>query len=307
MWYIPMMFGILFGALVVITGMISFAIRRKKRKSNPEERYKDLKKGGIILIVVGIMIMTIFGTAMFCLYEDYDKEKGKSIITCLKEEIYYNTFAFTKDVIEGTEFNHSDEGFYYQGKHYTLVGAMTVQYKDEYRGKAVARLKDSKATVFRYNHPSGSDMLCAMYGVYCSDEDMDELSDYYSKGEFKYEISYYESPAYDIETEMEISNDLFFHLYKADSSKMKLAIEEHDKVEEDETPETTIWLTQHSMDGRFSRTLAVDITSENDIYVLGRTTECNSPEEIGERGNVYLITDQKLKEEVFALREQVKR
>lgn len=291
------------GAIPILTGIILLAVWGYKRRRNPEEKHKGMKRAGIILIIIGVLILASPVIAvMLYLYKSHLEWLQNE-----KAEKYSTTYIDTGVEITAKE-NQIYKGFDFQDKYYVKVSAMEVEYEDEGRGEAVANVADSEMTVFDYDSPSGCDMLCIERDIYCWEEEKEELEEYYRQGEFKYQISFEDPMEKVYQKEVDFENDVFFGLYDVKTDYTEMTDYYEGKLGTEDIlgrPRSIYELKQSSVDGEFNRGFEVVIFQDGEVYLRERTPVFYEYDN-GEIENLYKVIEPVAKKKLLEYEEILK-
>ena len=249
----------LIGAIPFITGIVLIS-GGTRRNAWSNKQFKTDLIIGIVLIAVGTSVANIPSA-----FDVYDL--AGTALTILHDNdrlSFYNAYVETGTKVEATEDSAADSGFDYNGMHYSRVNSMRVALHDSYRKEAAANLADEK-TLFRYDNRSGCDLLCLKYSVYCPDEQMHALEEYFRNGEVTYVCCGNRSYAKSFEPS--ISDDTFFFLYDTDPITVELSDNDihHSRFSDD--PSQGYTLTQFSGDKELERSFCVVRGADGEVYI----------------------------------------
>ncbi len=252
------------GIVPLILGIVLLAIRGDKKRRNPEKKYGGMKVWGVLFTTMGGIIVGIPTLTVLLIVGSGIVMGGVDTVLTTIEESYFGKYVDTGITIAADFEDVYEEGFAYEGKHYTVVNAMYLEYKDENRGEAVANL-EKKKTVFLYENAADCDMLCIRENIFCSDEDIEKLNDYYRQGEFKYSVSFYDDKDEDIEKEIDFSDEAYFTVFDMDQEMIQEVVNEEEEGDWDDM--LSFHLEQNSEDELVSRSMYIYVTPEQEVYV----------------------------------------
>lgn len=262
-----------FVVIALIIGVISLSIgitiliARSAKKKNTLKKNMPTKVAGITFIVLGFLVggipLTFIGviTISGVLHQKHSQA----------EKSYYDRCVETNAIITGAGDSFLDDGFYYNNMHYTAINCMSVEYLDENRTEAVANSSDRQLTVFNYNSPSGCSLLCIKDNIYCCDNELNTLDEYYRNCKFTYTYEYYDDKDKFQNTKIDFYDDLFFLIYDLEPEFTTECSDDFYCFFEDNNykSKTHFMLQQVSSDKAFSRSYYVDVTTTGDVFIHG--------------------------------------
>lgn len=269
------------GAATAFVGILILAIRSvRKRKTGKKHRVSKILgticivAGGLTAIIpLALVALIVGGGAVMSIFD-------------AREEAYFSKYVKTDTVVEASE---DSDCFECKGEKYVPVNCFYVTYRDKNRKEAVANLKQEEGTVFRYQHPSGCRLLCIYDSIYCWEDDMEKLKEYYCNGQFNYVCEYYDGEDGDEEPhEMKVafSDDLFWELCEKKTEKLKLVSKDRSNYDLEILYQFDI--EQNRTEENMSRYLFVTVSTDGGVYID------QAEPLVGDEKNtdyLYLVTD----------------
>ncbi len=297
--------AIIFGGILEIVGIALLAIKSSK-KDKYMVSYKKLELTGILCFVFGSLMISVpicYGL-IFGGGENVENSPYSSAV----ESEYYSTYVETKETLSSTYSDIlSDRAIEWNGKKYIEIFGMTHLYQDEYRKDGVTNsavdATEGQFTVFRYEHPSGCDMLCMRDLIYCAEEDISSLENYYRQGPFVYKVYSMLDNEYLTEN-AEIPDVMFFELFDLNTQKLSAYSQtDYDwKMYKNGTAQY-YKIEQYSEDERFCREVEIDISSKQEVF-LRNISSSYANEGNRMQGGVYLVGDPILQKQLIDLEKQ---
>ncbi len=282
------------GVIPFIVGIVTLAVRGFKRRKNPDKKYRGMKVCGIILTVIGVLVAGVPLLLMTLIL-------GGGILSFVYDEIearFWEKHVDTGVVIEADYDELYENGFYFEGKHYTEVVPMQLVSWDKNRGEAVANLKEGDDTVFVYEDSSDCDLLCVQKEIFCSDKDREKLAQYYQQEEFIYHIYDYGDDS--VDKKIDFSPEMYFDLSEMNEDIVQ-------KVEN----ENNVWdsmlsfnLHQYNKSTTIWRTIDIYISPEQEVFIE-EATPLFWKEEV-DYDTKYQVIDEEAAKELIQIGEQVK-
>jgi hypothetical protein len=249
---IPFSFGI-----VLISGRGSVNTRKN-------QYYKTDLVIGIVLIVIGTSVANI------PMAFDVVDMTG-TVQTIFQDKMrldFYNAYVKSDATVDATEASAYESGFDYNGMHYTRVNGMKVTLHDPFRKDAAAidTKADEKKTLFRYENQSGCDLLCLKYSIYCPDEQINTLDEFFRDGELTYVCL--DNSRYSKSVEENITDGYFFCIYDMDPSVVEACSGDHSQYKYlSSDPTAGFMVTQISGDKELERSFCVEIGIDDEVYI----------------------------------------
>ena len=228
------------------------------------------KKKHIILLIVELLFLipgsaclmpTAGGAAVLMIGSSVNLHKQEKRTDYFAEHVDTDTvIQLGPDTIRGRATLARDS-FEINGTEYVYYSGSSVEYRDSHRGEAIANLadEDDELTVYRYNiEPTDCDIVCAGWKVYIASEDADRILEYYSEGDFTYELS--EHSGSSKTEEVDISDEVYLSVINGDPGYTELLVGGFNT-------EKSYYLEQISSNGFFKRKMHVMLDREGDIYV----------------------------------------
>lgn len=256
----------LIGAIPFITGLALICGRpvgnaRQNLNVNTELAF------GILLIIVGTSIANI---PLACDVIDF-AGTAQAILSDKDHLDFYNEYVKTDISVDATEASAAKSGFDYNGVHYSRVNGMRVKLHDPYRKEAAANLADEKKTIFRYDNQSDCDLLCLAYSVYCPDEQLEALDDYFRNDKLTYVCCRNKNNAKSVK--ISISDRRFYSICDMDPSIVEVC--SGDSIQSQyfwDDPEAGYTITQISGDKELTRSFCVVISYKDEVYIRSIST-----------------------------------
>ncbi len=295
LYYLLFLFICLVTAILISPiGIACLAVRKDKMKREWGE-FPKLKWFGRICTVLGLTGFVLLVTGIIFLASGaYEKQQCKIL------DEYFFAKEDTGNILKEDGENVYTNGIIINDKKYIAVDAMSLEYGDKNRTEAIANYKNGK-TIFRYEHPSGCDMVAYIYGIYCNENDIEKLDQYYRQDEYRYYA--YNSDTYFLPekwNEVYVDDSFFFEIFEGEKKNMeKCTIEEYEGIEDQVGRKKYFSLEQRSKDGMFERKFSVGILKDGNVYIY----VINNPFNIKKYENdySYLVTDSYTKERLINL------
>lgn len=268
---------------------------RKKRSSSDEGKQRKRRRDqiiginitaiGVFAFIVPLIILVAF--AVFIV---------STVIQTGKSQRYFYSTVSTNTVLEETSDQLWDKGFDYEGNYYTRVFKMKLQVGDPNRKGVYANTSGDPITVYHYESKSGCSMFSMGDKLFCREDQIDQLEEYYHKGKFKYRIETQDEEDRNLmnKRELKFSGELFLGIYDRDSRIVEKCgndyldyFEQHDVNFVDHFE-----LFQVSEDKMLTRIFEVHFTDVGDIYISHVSKVAGKDFRTKE---VYLVTNKSAK------------
>lgn len=259
------------GIVPLIVGIV-ILVRRAIQKKKTGEKYRKRFIAGLaltgfgsvfaglpILFIAGILLMNVLAIPLDIMDD----------ISYAKEEAYFDKYVETGKTIDSSVDKLDREDFFIlDGRRYVQVLGMATKYKDKHRGDAVANIPfkgatrfDKPMTLFQYKTDFSDSLLSLRDYVYCPEDELNKLMDYYHGETFQYTCD----DADDNEFKISFEDEAFFDVMELTEGKLeKCSDKEFNKA----VDKDGFTLEQKSEDGLFDCFFAVFVTDQ-EVYVSG--------------------------------------
>lgn len=303
------------GIIPLIAGIV-ILVRRASQKKKTGKKYRKRLIGGIVLtgfgaVFAGLPILYIVGIlSLNVLMMPLD---WFDAMMTVREEAYFDKYVKTGTMVALQGDNDGEWEFTLDGRRYVYIPGMKVEYKDKRRGDAIANIKVSDdvlegyinktLTLFEYTTDFSDGLLCLRDCVYCKDEELNKLEDYYSQEKFQYTCEYVDKHDESHDFKTDFADEVFFDVVQTAKGKFEKCSDEEfwEAIDEDVEGYT---LEQTSEDGLFRCDFGIYVSGQ-EVFICGIDPLYSENENI--QNENYRITDEELVQEFLLLDKEVRK
>lgn len=301
------------GIVPLVAGIV-ILVRRASQKRKTGKKYRKRLIGGIALtgfgaVFAGLPLLYIAGILFLdVLMMPLD---WFSSMMDAREEAYFNKYVETGTMVESQGNEAGEWEFVLDGRRYVYIQGMEVGYKDKRRGDAIANIRiregdleedaDKTLTLFEYRTDFSNCLLCLWDNVYCQEDELNKLKDYYSQEKFQYTCEYIDKHEDTHDFQADFADEAFFDVIETAKEKL---VKCSDKEFEEEVGEEGYSLEQKSEDGLFRCGFAIFVSGQK-VYISGIDPFYSDNEDIWNEN--YRITDEELAQEFLLLDREVRK